>query len=89
MEDLGCWRFCGHSPKLMEFRLMNAIQSNNFQRVHDDLSRAYFRTLAEFRRHRNWCRERDIITIVPEPAAALSTEANAAETKLTPRRKPH
>jgi hypothetical protein len=74
----------------LETRLMNAIRRDNFQRVQDDLNRAYSRTLADFRRHRNWRRERDIITVVPEPAAAPSTEAKSAETKVMQRgSKPH
>jgi hypothetical protein len=70
----------------LEARLMQAIQRYNFPRLQDDLSREFSRKLTDFRRHRNWRRERDIITVVPEPVAELSTEAKAAETKVTPRR---
>ena len=41
------------------------MQQSNVGRIHDDLDRAFQRTLGELRRQQNWRRDRATLTIVP------------------------
>lgn len=47
-------------------RLMRILRLPNSGRVNDDLSRAFFRTLTELRRHQQWRRQINIVDVTPE-----------------------
>lgn len=60
-------------------RLTHFILGDKVQRVHDDLSRAFYKVLAELRKHQEWRRRRPI-DITPEPALPSSNgEPNAGK----------
>ncbi|WP_156471313.1 hypothetical protein [Polynucleobacter sinensis] len=52
--------------KIKEARLLDLMQLDKTRRVHDDLSRAFFRALAELRRHQEWRRRLLIVDIPPQ-----------------------
>lgn len=54
--------------ELKDRRLMNFMQNQNVSRARDDLSRQFFRVLAELRKHQDWRRERNALVIDAEPA---------------------
>ena len=51
--------------QLQERRILISMQQSNVGRIHDDLDRAFQRTLGELRRQQNWRRDRATLTIVP------------------------
>ncbi len=51
--------------QLQERRILISMQQSNVGRIHDDLDRAFQRTLGELRRQQNWRRDRATITIAP------------------------
>ena len=56
--------------KAKEERLLEVMQSPMKPRVHEDLSRSFFKTLSELRRHQQWRRKMSIVDITPsEPKA--------------------
>lgn len=54
---------------IKERRLLGVMQLDGPRRVHDDLSRIFFRTLAELRKHQNWRLEKNTVDITPKPPA--------------------
>ena len=56
--------------QLQEKRILMAMTQSGLNRIHDDLDRAFQRTLGELRRPQNWRRDRATVTVAvsPEPA---------------------
>ena len=56
--------------QLQEKRILMAMTQSGLNRIHDDLDRAFQRTLGEPRRQQNWRRDRATVTVAvsPEPA---------------------
>ena len=56
--------------QLQEKRILMAMTQSGLNRIHDDLDRAFQRTLGELRRQQNWRRDRATVTVAvsPEPA---------------------
>lgn len=54
--------------QLQQQRILVSMRQGNVNRIHEDLDRAFQRTLAELRRQQNWRRDRATLTIEPEPA---------------------
>ena len=52
--------------EIKEARLLKFLQQNSIQRVHDDLDRAFYRTLSELRKHQNWRQERNTVDVSSE-----------------------
>ena len=52
--------------EIKEARLLRFMQENSLQRVHDDLDRAFYRTLSELRKHQQWRQERNTIDVTSE-----------------------
>ena len=52
--------------EIKEARLLKFLQQNSIQRVHDDLDRAFFRTLSELRKHQHWRQERNTVDVTSE-----------------------
>ena len=53
--------------QLQERRILISMQQSNVGRIHDDLDRAFQRTLGELRRQQNWRRDRATLTIALAP----------------------
>ena len=51
---------------IKEARLLRYMQESSIQRVHDDLDRAFFRTLSELRKHQHWRQERNTVDVTSE-----------------------
>jgi hypothetical protein len=51
---------------IKETRLLKFMQHNGIQRVHDDLDRAFYRTLSELRKHQHWRQERTTVDVKSE-----------------------
>jgi len=49
-----------------EKRLLDLMQDQGIMRAHDDLSRAFYRTLSELRRQQSWRQKMGVIDITPE-----------------------
>lgn len=49
-----------------EKRLLDLMQDQGIVRAHDDLSRAFYRTLSELRRQQSWRQKIGIIDVTPE-----------------------
>ena len=49
-----------------EKRLLDLIQVQGVMRAHDDLSRAFYRTLSELRRQQSWRQKISAIDVTPE-----------------------
>ena len=56
--------------KAKEERLLEVMQSPMKPRVHEDLSRSFFKTLSELRRHQQWRRKMSIVDITPSESKA-------------------
>lgn len=52
--------------EIKEARLLKFMQQQNMQRVHDDLDRAFYRTLSELRKHQLWRKAKNMIDVTPE-----------------------
>jgi hypothetical protein len=52
--------------EIKEARLLKFMQESSIQRVHDDLDRAFYRTLSELRKHQHWRQERNTIDVSSE-----------------------
>ena len=52
--------------EIKEGRLLKFMQDNSIQRVHDDLDRAFYRTLSELRKHQHWRQERNTVDVTSE-----------------------
>ena len=52
--------------EIKEARLLKFIQESSIQRVHDDLDRAFYRTLSELRKHQRWRQERNTVDVTSE-----------------------
>lgn len=52
--------------EIKEARLLKFMQESSIQRVHDDLDRAFYRTLSELRKHQHWRQERNTVDVTPE-----------------------
>ena len=52
--------------EIKEARLLKFLQQNSIQRVHDDLDRAFYRTLSELRKHQHWRQERNTVDVTSE-----------------------
>ena len=52
--------------EIKEARLLKFMQESSIQRVHDDLDRAFYRTLSELRKHQHWRQERNTVDITSE-----------------------
>ena len=52
--------------EIKEARLLKFMQEKSIQRVHDDLDRAFFRTLSELRKHQHWRQERNTVDVTSE-----------------------
>lgn len=52
--------------EIKEARLLKFIQESSIQRVHDDLDRAFYRTLSELRKHQHWRQERNTVDVSSE-----------------------
>jgi hypothetical protein len=62
---------------------MTLLQGKLSSRVYDDLQRAFFRTLNEFKRHQNWRREQQVVDVgtfesKPEPVLSFQ-EAHSGQ----------
>lgn len=55
--------------QLQQQRILNSMRQSNVNRIHEDLDRAFQRTLAELRRQQNWRRDRATLTLTPQPEA--------------------
>ena len=51
---------------IKEKRLLELIQNQGVMRAHDDLSRAFYRTLSELRRQQSWRQKIGAIDVTPE-----------------------
>jgi len=51
---------------IKEKRLLDLIQNQGVMRAHDDLSRAFYRTLSELRRQQTWRQKISAIDVTPE-----------------------
>ena len=51
---------------LKERRLLELMKNQGVMRVHDDLSRAFYRTLSELRRQQTWRQKIGAIDVTPE-----------------------
>ena len=63
-------------------RLWTFMQRNNTQRINDDISRAFFRTLSELRKQQDWRRRRTAIVVddaVPKVSATGTEVAESVE----------
>jgi hypothetical protein len=49
--------------EMKEARLLRFLQQKDIQRVHDDLDRAFYRTLNELRNHQKWRRDESAIDV--------------------------
>jgi len=49
--------------QIKEARLLRVIRAGSMQRIHDDLDRAFNRTLNELRAHKKWCRDESAIDV--------------------------
>ena len=54
--------------QLQEKRILMAMTQSGLNRIHDDLDRAFQRTLGELRRQQNWRRDRATVTVAVSPA---------------------
>jgi len=71
------------AQQIKEARLLPMLLNTNQQRVHDDLSRAFYRSLAELRRHQQW--RRQLSTVILDPAQdQLADEGDDAEPEPMP-----
>ena len=52
--------------EIKEARLLKFIQESSIQRVHDDLDRAFYRTLSELRKYQHWRQERNTVDVTSE-----------------------
>ena len=52
--------------EIKEARLLKFMQEGSIQRVHDDLDRAFYRTLSELRKHQHWRQERNTVDVTSE-----------------------
>ena len=52
--------------EIKEARLLKFMQESSIQRVHDDLDRAFYRTLSELRKHQLWRQERNTVDVTSE-----------------------
>jgi hypothetical protein len=52
--------------EIKEARLLKFMQEKSIQRVHDDLDRAFYRTLSELRKHQHWRQERNTVDVTSE-----------------------
>jgi hypothetical protein len=52
--------------EIKEVRLLKFMQESSIQRVHDDLDRAFYRTLSELRKHQHWRQERNTVDVTSE-----------------------
>ena len=52
--------------EIKEARLLKFMQESSIQRVHDDLDRAFYRTLSELRKHQHWRQERNTVDVSSE-----------------------
>ena len=52
--------------EIKEGRLLKFMQESSVQRVHDDLDRAFYRTLSELRKHQHWRQERNTVDVSSE-----------------------
>lgn len=64
---------CDHQQELVDLgraireqRLLPLLQSPHTQRASEDLSRAFFRTLNELRKHQSWRREQSTVVLDPK-----------------------
>ena len=51
---------------IKEKRLLELIQDQGVMSAHDDLSRAFYRTLSELRRQQSWRQKMGAIDVTPE-----------------------
>jgi hypothetical protein len=51
---------------IKEKRLLDVMELDKPRRVHDDLDRAFYRTLSELRKHQNWRQERNTVDVTSE-----------------------
>jgi hypothetical protein len=61
---------------------MNLLQGKLSSRVYDDLQRAFYRTLGEFKRHQTWRRAQrvvDVDTFDPEPEPVFNLQEVSGE----------
>jgi hypothetical protein len=52
--------------EIKEARLLKFMQESSIQRVHDDLDRAFYRTLSELRKHQHWRQGRNTVDVTSE-----------------------
>jgi hypothetical protein len=52
--------------EIKEARLLSFMEESSIQRVHDDLDRAFYRTLSELRKHQQWRQERITVDVTSE-----------------------
>ena len=60
-------------------RLWTFIQRNNTQRINDDISRAFFRTLSELRKQQDWRNRRAAVLVDDAIAKVSAVERNDVE----------
>jgi hypothetical protein len=56
---------------IKEERLLKLMELEMPRRIHDDLSRIFFRTLSELRKHQQWRQARNTVDITPKPITKL------------------
>jgi hypothetical protein len=65
--------------KVHEERILSFMQMQKAQRAHDDLSRNFFRTLAELRKHQHWRLMQRAIDVTPNEIADQAGNKNSLE----------
>jgi hypothetical protein len=56
--------------RIKEHRLLELMQIDKTRRIHDDLSRTFFRALSELRKHQEWRRKMQIVDIPEQEGQA-------------------
>jgi len=69
----------GAIQKVHEERILSFMQMQKLQRAHDDLSRNFFRTLAELRKHQHWSLMQRAIDVTPNTIADKTSNKNSLE----------
>ena len=62
---------------LQDRRLLLSMQQSSVGRIHDDLDRAFQRTLNELRRHQVWRRDRATVTVEPNQTAGSANQTSS------------
>ena len=64
--------------QLQDRRLLSVMRGPGLERAHSDLSRSFFRTLSELRKHQNWRYQKNSIDITPDAKQGIDVDADAS-----------